>query len=307
MTATTTSSASTPLFTVMGATGHTGGKLAHRLLAAGARVRAIGRNPDKLAALAKAGAEPCPGDSRNPAFLAEAFSGADGAYTLLATDRQAPDYAARQHEEGEAIANAVRRSGLRRVVALSSLGADLPSGTGVIVGLHAQEKRLEAIDGIDLLLLRPVSFFENFYDALGMVKEAGMLADTVAPDLATPMVAADDIAEAAARALLARDWRGVAVRELLGERDLTHADIARQLGRAIGLPALPYVQLDEARFAEAMIGAGLSPSFVSLYLEMTRAFNDGRIGSQGRRNAGNTTSTRFEDFVPALAAAYRQM
>lgn len=296
-----------PLFTVMGATGHTGGGTARRLLAAGARVRAIGRNPDKLAALARAGAEVRAGDSRDPAFLADAFRGADGAYTLLATDRQAPDYAARQREEGEAIASALRESGLRRVVALSSLGADLPSGTGVILGLHAQEERLKAIEGIDLLLLRPVSFFENFYDALGMIREAGMLADTVAPELPTPMVATDDIAEAAARALLARDWRGVAVQELLGPRDLSHAEAARLIGQAIGRPGLPYVQLGEADMREALLGAGLSPSFVALYLEMTRAFNSGLIGSQGRRHAGNTTATRFEDFLPALADAYRRM
>ncbi|OUL98640.1 NmrA family NAD(P)-binding protein [Variovorax sp. JS1663] len=301
------SSTTAPLFTIMGATGHTGGKIARRLLAAGARIRAIGRNPDKLAELARPGAEVRAGDSRDSAFLAEAFRGADGAYTLLATDRQAPDYAARQHEEGEAIASALRQSGLRRVVALSSLGADLPSGTGVIVGLHAQEERLKAIDGIDLLLLRPVSFFENFYDALGMVKEAGVLADAVAPELPTPMIAADDIAEVAASALLARDWRGVAVRELLGQRDLSHAEVAQLLGQAIGRPDLPYVQLSEARLGEALIGAGLSPSFVALYLEMTRAFNTDRIGVQGRRNAGNTTATRFEDFVPALAEAYRAM
>ena len=300
-------STTTPLFTIMGATGHTGGKIARRLLAAGARVRAIGRNPDKLAALAHAGAETRAGDSRDPAFLAEAFRGADGVYTLLATDRQAPDYAARQHEEGEAIASALRTSGVRRVVALSSLGAELPEGTGVIAGLHAQEERLQTIPGLDLLLLRPVSFFENFYDALGMIRQAGVLADTVAPELPTPMVAAEDIAEAAAQALLARDWHGVAVRELLGERDLSHAEVARLIGEAIGQPELRYVQLSEAEMREALIGAGLSPSFVALYLEMTRAFNEGRIGSQGRRSPANTTATRFEDFVPELAEAWRRM
>lgn len=296
-----------PLLTVMGATGHTGGKIARRLLAAGASVRAIGRNPDKLAALARAGAEVRSGDSRDPAFLAEAFRGADAVYTLLATDRQAADYAARQDEEGGAIASALRTSGVRRVVALSSLGADLPEGTGVIAGLHRQEERLKKIAGIDLLLLRPVSFFENLHDALGTVKEAGMLADTVAPELAVPMIATDDIAAVAAQALLARDWTGVAVRELLGQRDLSHQEVARLLGEGIGKPDLPYVQLSEAEMGEALAGAGLSPSFIALYLEMTRAFNEGRVGPQGGRNPANTTPTRFEDFVPELAQAYLAM
>jgi uncharacterized protein YbjT (DUF2867 family) len=297
----------TPLLTIMGATGHTGGKTARRLLAAGARVRAIGRNPDKLAALASAGAEVLAGDSRDPAFLAQAFRGADAAYTLLATDRRAPDYAARQDEEGEAIAAALRASGVHRVVALSSLGADVPEGTGVIAGLHRQEQRLRKIAGIDLLLLRPVSFFENFHDSLGTIKEAGMLADTVAPDLAVPMIATDDIAAVAAQALLASDWTGVVVRELLGQRDISHREVARLIGEAIGQPALPYVQLREADMGAALVGAGLSPSFVALYLEMTRAFNEQRIGPREGRTPANTTPTRFEDFVPELAPFYRQI
>jgi uncharacterized protein YbjT (DUF2867 family) len=294
----------TPTITVMGATGHTGGKIATRLLAAGAKVRALGRNPDKLAALERAGAEMLAGDTCDPAFLARAFHGADAVYTLLATDRSAPDYRARQDQEGEVIADALRASGVRHVVALSSLGADVAEGTGVIAGLHAQEERLKRIAGIHLLLLRPASFFQNFYDALGQIKEAGVIADTVEADVAVPMIAADDIAAVAARALLARDWTGVAVRELLGQRDLSHSEVARILGERIGKPELAYVQSSEAEMTGAMIEAGLSPSFAALYLEMTRAFNEGRIGPSAGRNAANTTATRFEDFALEFAKAY---
>jgi len=292
---------------VMGATGHTGGRIARLLLKSGAKVRAIGRNAAKLAALESAGAEVFAGDACDPAFLAEAFRGADAVYTLLATDRQALDYAARQNEEGEAIAQAIRASGVRHVVALSSLGAELSAGTGVIAGLHAQEERLRQLAGTHLLLLRPVSFFENLFDALGMVKEAGMLADSVAPDLAFPMIAADDIAAVAAKALLAHDWTGVAVRELLGQRDLSHAEIARILGERIGRPLLPYVRLSEADMAGALVEASLSPSFAGLYVEMTRSFNAGLAKPQAGRNAGNTTPTRFEDFAAEWAKAYDAM
>ena len=300
-------SSTTPTFTVMGATGQTGGRIAKRLLAAGAKVRALGRNPDKLAALERAGAEVLAGDTCDPAFLAQAFRGADAVYTLLATDRRAPDYRARQDEEGKAIAEAVRASGVRHVVALSSLGADVGEGTGVIAGLHAQEERLKQIAGVHLLLLRPVSFFENFYDALGQIRQAGLIADTVEPDLAIPLIAADDIAAVAAQALLARDWHGVAVRELLGQRDLSHAEVARILGERIGKPELAYVQISEADMHGAMVEAGLSPSFAGLYIEMTRAFNEGRVGPSAGRNADNTTATRFEDFAGDFASAYAAM
>jgi uncharacterized protein YbjT (DUF2867 family) len=200
---------------------------------------------------------------------------------------------------------AIRESGVRYVVALSSVGADLSEGTGVIACLHAQEERLKKIEGINVLLLRPVSFFENFYASLALIKQEGINGDSVAADLAIPMVATRDIAEAAAKALKARDWKGVVVRELLGPHDLTYAEATRIIGEKIAKPDLRYVQVSYADQAQATVQAGLSESFANLYVEMTRAFNDGTI--KPRRTAENTTPTRFEDFANELAQVYAMM
>ncbi|MGH8563217.1 MAG: hypothetical protein ACREXW_03700 [Gammaproteobacteria bacterium] len=94
---------------------------------------------------------------------------------------------------------AIRESSARYAVALSSLGADLSEETGAIAGLHAQEEPLKQLEGTNVLLLRPVSFFENFYDQLELIKHQGIIGDAVAPDLAVPMVATRDIADVAAR------------------------------------------------------------------------------------------------------------
>lgn len=139
------------MITVMGATGHTGRKIAHALLEAGEKVRALGRSESKLAALERAGADVLAGDLTDAPFLAKAFRGADAVYTLLPTDRRSPDYFARQRQEGEAIVKAIRESGVRYVVFLSSLGADLREGTGLLAGLHAQEERLERLAGTEEL------------------------------------------------------------------------------------------------------------------------------------------------------------
>ena len=293
------------MITVMGATGHTGRKITEALLEAGERVRALGRSEIKLAQLARAGAETLAGDTLDAAFLAQAFRGADAVYVLLPTDRAAPDYRARQDQEGEVIVEAIRRSGVRYVVALSSLGADRSEGTGVIVGLHAQEERLEQLEGTNVLLLRPVSFFENLYDSLPLIKEQGIIADSVLPDLAVPMVAARDIAEVAASALRSRDWSGVAVRELLGPRELTYREATRIIGGRIGNPQLEYIQLSYDDMANALVQAGMSESFARSYVEMTRAFNEASVKPRDGRNRANTTKTRFEDFADEFALAYR--
>ncbi|MFB3816775.1 MAG: NAD(P)H-binding protein [Candidatus Methylomirabilales bacterium] len=133
------------MITVMGATGHTGKKIADALLLqAGERIRALGRSASKLAELERAGAEVRTGDVADAAFLTQAFGGAEAVYTLLPTDRHARDYRAAQDRQGEAIVRAIRRSGVRYVVALSSLGADLHEGTGVIAGLRARRSASSA-------------------------------------------------------------------------------------------------------------------------------------------------------------------
>jgi uncharacterized protein YbjT (DUF2867 family) len=116
------------------------------------------------------------------------------------------------------------------------------------------------------------------------------------------MVATRDIADAAAKALKARDWKGVVMRELLGPRDISHAEATRILGKKIGKPDLQYVQFSYDDQARALMQAGLSESFAKLYVEMTRAFNEGTI--KPNRTAENTTSTRFEDFADELARAH---
>lgn len=290
--------------TVMGSTGNTGGTIARRLLDAGEPVRAIGRSAPRLAPLAAAGAEARVGDAADAEFLADAFRGADAVYTLLPIDPQAPDYHAQQTRLGEAIAAAVREAGVRRVVALSSVGADLAEGTGFIASLHAQEQRLRRLDA-DVLILRPGSFFENFHASLGVIREQGCVADSVAPDVALPMIAAADIAAAAAGALLARDWSGVMVRELLGPRDLTYAEATAVIGARLGRPDLPYVQLPYDEMAGVLAASGMSADAARLQVEMTRAFNEGRVVSRQGRTAATTTPTRFEDFAAVLAAAYR--
>jgi uncharacterized protein YbjT (DUF2867 family) len=202
----------------------------------------------------------------------------------------------------------VRAAGVRYVVAVSSVGADLPSGTGFLTGLYAQEQRLQTLaDVAHVLALRPGAYFENAYGWLPVIAEQGVMADSVAPDAPLPMVATRDVGTAAAAALRARDWIGFAVRELLGPRDLTYAEVAHMIGAAIGRPDLPYVQIPEGDLRAALEAAGWSPDATRLQVEMNRAFSDGSVAASATRTPASTTPTRFEDYAatdlaPAFAA-----
>jgi uncharacterized protein YbjT (DUF2867 family) len=268
------------------------------------KVRVLGRSAGKLERLESSGAEVLIGDAADAAFLTGVFRGADAVYTLLPPDPQSPDLRKKWDQQGEAIVKAIRDSGVRYVVFLSSVGADLPEGTGPIASLHAQEERLRKLPYVNVLILRPASFFENFYGILGLIKHQGINGGAVAPDLRLPMIATRDIADVATHAMRARNWTGVVVRELLGAGDLTFADATRIIGAHVGKPELQYVQFPYADFAASLVQMGLSPNMAGLYAEMARAFNEGKIQSLDGRWPENTTPTRFEDFVKALADAY---
>ncbi len=293
------------MISVMGATGNTGGQIVRALLAAGEPVRAIGRSTARLAAIADLGADTAAGDAADAAFLTQAFVGSDAVYTLSPYDPATPDYHANQRRLGEAITAAIRRSGVRHVVALSSVGADLRSGTGFVASLYEQEQRLRRLPDTNVLVLRCGSFFENFHASLDLIREHGINGDVVDPDVAIPMIATRDIAAVAARALRARDWEGVVTRELLGERDLSYAEATRILGRAIGRPDLPYVRFPDGEMVAALIAAGFSQDSANGHVELGRALSDGTIVSREGRTPVNTTPTRFEDFAVDLADAYR--
>jgi uncharacterized protein YbjT (DUF2867 family) len=296
------------MITIMGATGKTGGVAARVLLEQGEKVRVISRSKDAVRDLVARGAQAALGEAADAAFLARAFRGSDAVYTLIPPDPSSADFPAQQDRVGEATAQAISDSGVHHVAFLSSLGAELPSGTGPITGLYRQEKRLAAIPGVNVLTLRAGYFFENHYFLLGLIKHQGIAGSAIAGDVPLAQVATEDIGVAAAQALRARDFRGFEVRELLGPRDLTLDETTRIIAAAIGKPDLKYVRFPYDAALDGMVTAGLSKSVASLYVEMSKAFNERRVRSVEGRNARNTTPTPFEDFATdVLAPAYRAM
>lgn len=290
--------------TVLGATGKTGGTVAERLLAAGTQVKAVARSADKLAALAKKGAQTASVDLTDAAGLTAALRGSEAAYLMIPSDYTKPDLLGQYRRAADAITRAVRDSGIRRAVFLSSLGADATSGTGPIAGLHEAEEKLRAVSGVSLLILRPGYFYENSYGTLGLIKHQGINGGAIDPGVAMPTIAAADIGDVAADALAKSDFSGTVVRELTGPRDLTMPDATRALGKAIGKPDLPYVRFPDDGYVEGLKSAGFDPAAACLFLEMAQAFNKGLVRRQPDTQKVRTT-TSFEAFADGFAQAYR--
>ena len=170
------------MITVMGATGHTGRKVTEMLLQAGERVRALGRSETRLSELERAGAEVLAGDAGDAAFLTRAFRGADAVFTMLPPDFRQPTTAPHR------IASAPQS---RPPFATAASGGRGPQqsrrGTHrrhrADPHLHDFEQRLQQLEHVDVLLLRPAYFFENFEESLDLIKHQGIHANAVDADV----------------------------------------------------------------------------------------------------------------------------
>jgi uncharacterized protein YbjT (DUF2867 family) len=285
------------MYVITGATGHSGKTVATALLAKGQRVRAIGRNADRLRELANLGAEPFVCDLTDTDALTRAFAGARGVYAMIPPNPASDDYRGHQDRIADSISTALDKALVSHSVTLSSIGADKPSGTGPVVGLYRFEHLLNGIGGLNVLHLRPGYFMENTLPQSEIIKSMGVTAGPLNPQLKLTMIATRDIGAAAADALSKLDFSGSQTRELLGQRDLTMTEAASIIGKGIGVPGLGYVQVRDEQFREALIQMGYSSNSAALMVEMVGALNSGHMKALEQRSATNTTATSFETFV----------
>src|SRR6202030_3316012 len=246
------------MYVILGASGNTGSIIGDSLLSKGKKVRVVGRDAARLQRFVRKGAEAFTADLTDGAALAKTLSGARAAYLLLPPITTRED----QERDSDAIAKAVKESGLPYAVNLSSYGAHVPGGTGPVTGLHSSEQKLNAISGLNVLHLRAAYFMENNLAAIGMIQAIGRFGHALVPDLKLPMIVTRDVGDYAAQRLLELDFSGKQTRELLGERDLSTTEATGVIARGIGKPDLRYVQFSVVTGGTEGIGFATAKLFV---------------------------------------------
>ncbi len=207
----------------------------------------------------------------------------------------APDYLADQARLTANLVQAIKASGVERVVALSAQGAGLRCGS--VAALTGLEEALRSLDGLAVVALRSCFHMTNHLRTIPLIKKAGINAGAIHADLPLPMIAARDIAAVAAAYLMAPNFSGYQVRDLLGCRAYTHREATAILGAAIGRPDLPYIESSYEEYRTNLVGMGFSVSAADTLVHTWIAVNEGPGSTYPSRNASNTTPTTLEEFV----------
>lgn len=281
--------------TITGSLGNIGKPLTQKLVAAGHDVTVISSNEQRQTDIEDLGATAAIGSVHDAGFLAAAFADADSVFLLTPPNLGGANIVANTAKAGEAFAQAVKASGVKRVVVLSSIGADHATGNGPIAGLYQVESALGKLEGISVTFLRAGYFYTNSYAETGLIKQAGIMGGNYPGSTRVPFVHPKDIAAVAAEELQVAP-AGQHVRYVVS--DVVAADeYVKTLGAAIGKPDLARIEFTDEQSLQGMIAAGLPEEIAGLYTEMGSGFRKGILQAdfekQGSPVIGNTKAGDF--------------
>ena len=263
------------MFVVLGATGNTGSAVVETLLGKKQPVRVVVRSADKGTAWKGKGAEVAVASLDDVSGLAKAFEGAKGVYLMVPPNYGATAWLSDQQARMDRAAEAVKKSGVSHVVYLSSIGGQLPSGTGPIRAVHYGEGKLAGA-AKHLTILRPPSFMENWAPVIGMAKAHGILPTFVAPQVKIPTISTKDIGRIGAEHLLS-GAQGRTVVELLGPEEYSADQVAEALSIILGKKVVTQ-HAPVSAVVPTYKSFGFSDEAAKLFEEMYTGFSTGAIG-----------------------------
>lgn len=262
------------MIVVTGASGQLGRLVIQSLLKTvpAAGIVAAVRQPAAVADLAALGVQVRQADYAQPATLDAAFQGAT---KVLLISSSALGERVAQHGN---VIDAARRAGVALLAYTSLLHADTSP-----LGLAAEHTATEALlraSGVPHVLLRNGWYTENYLASLPAVLQHGAVIGS-AGEGRIASAARADYADAAA-AVLTRDDQAGQIHELAGDTSYTLAEFAAEVGRQTGR-AIPYVNLPEADYRGALLGAGLPEPLAHLLADSDVGASKGGLFDDGHR------------------------
>jgi uncharacterized protein YbjT (DUF2867 family) len=289
---------------VTGSLGNVSKPLTEVLLQLGHQVTVISHSSDKQGVVAALGATAAIGSVTDADFLTNIFAGADAVYCMVPPHFTAPDNRAYYRSVGAAYAQAIQATGVSRVVYLSTWGADLPSGTGLIVGSHDIEGMLNQLPAVSVSHLRAGYIYYNLLHYQGMIKEAGFMGATFGGDDLLPLVAPIDIAAAAADELTRAS--GPQVRYVASD-ERTPTEVARVLGKAIGRPDLQWRTFTPEQGYAGLAQQQMPAPVIAQLLELNAAIHNGSMWQgYAQHRPAMLGEVKLENFAQEFAAAFQQ-
>ncbi|WP_280396965.1 NAD(P)H-binding protein [Nocardia carnea] len=291
-------------------TGQIGGHLLNMLLDDAGRgteeaLRVIVRDPAKLPVEVRDRVEIVTGSHSDPEVVDRAFAGAEAVFWLVPPAAGAPSLETAYSGFTRAACTAFVTHGIGHVVGVSALGRGTPfaHSAGLVTASLAMDD-LIASTGVAYRALANATFMDNLLRQIESIRDDGAFTFTLTAHRRSPLVATRDIAAAAAGLLRDRSWTGNGDVALLGPEDLSPDEMARIMSEVLGRP-IRYERQSLDDFRAALAAHGTGDAFVTGYVEMMRAKDEGLDDGVPRTELTTTPTTFREWCEQVLAPAVR--
>lgn len=259
---------------VTGATGNVGRRVVSELGRRGIPYRALTRNPERATAVLGPDADLAQGDFSDRDSLRAAFVGAEQAFLSCANDP-------RQVENAANAIDAAATAGVRQIVLLSTVGAEVGAAQ-TFADQHGRiEQRLRSA-GIPFVILRSGFLMSNLLGSLPTIGQAERIF-LPADDARVAMIDPRDVAACAVAVLCGQSGDGE-THLITGPEAITFTEVARQLSTALGR-TVEYVAVPDEAALAGMLEAGLPPWLAKGVMGIFQLLREGT-------NADTTDSVR---------------
>ena len=317
---------------ITGSLGNISRPLLAELVQKGHSVTVVSSKQDKQPAIEALGGAAAIGTLEDTDFLSRTFAGADAAYCMLPPyDYRDPnlDFMEKTSQLMNGYVAAIRHSSVKRIVHLSSVGAHMDGGNGLLRFHHLAEQIVRELpSAVAITHLRPVGFYNNFFNFIDLIKGNGFLGRLLAlrfygpfsmvtgkrgiilsnyggSDLST-MVSPRDIAAAIAEELTMASPAGRKIRYVASD-EMTCNEAAGVLGKAIGKPYLKWASVSDKQMLSSLQSLHIPPANAQGLVEMNAGVRNGLIYEDYRLHKPTELGkVKMEDFAKEFKTIYQQ-
>ena len=291
---------------ITGSLGHISKPLAEELITKGHIVTVISSNLSKKQAIEALGAIAAIGSMEDVDFLSETFANADAIYCMVPpADYNEPDRRIFYSRIAKNYVQAISKSSIKRVIHLSSFGADLDKGTGIILGAFDAENIFNALENVNLTHIRPTYFYYNLNNFINAIKFADVIKANYGGDSKFPLVAPADIAEATAEEIQNLD--SVNKIRYVSSNECSGNEIASVLGAAIGKPDLKWVLISNEEVQNSLESYGMPAQLAAGFVDMFDSMHKGDLSRDFYlHHPTKLGKVKLENFAKDFVIAYNQ-
>lgn len=294
-----------------GSLGNIGKPLAAQLVQKGHSVTVISSNKERVSAIDSLGAKALIGSMFDVDFLSQAFKGADIVY-LMETMEAAGDMFDKNIDFIETISHiglnykkAVEKSGVKKVIHLSSIGAHTNKNIGILLFHHNVEKTLSELpEDISIKFIRPVGFYINMFSFIKTIASKGIIISNYGGDKKEPWVSPLDIADTIAEEM-EKPFEGRTVRYVASD-EVSPNEIAKALGAAIGKPDLKWHVISDQQLLENWLSIGFNAQVAHGFVELQASQGTGELYEDYCHHRPELGKVKLAEFAKEFAKAYHQ-